>query len=98
MEFLKQTNYNYLGVGIETNSKQYQNGVADHIAKYSPARIGTLSAFLVLCVLLYFGFYNPMCWQLDAEQKRTSAMLLLIPTDIMERVPTIREFVQKLEG
>jgi hypothetical protein len=38
-----------------------------------------------------------MCWALDAEQKRTSAMLLMIPADVMERIPSIRDFVARLD-
>jgi len=38
-----------------------------------------------------------MCWALDVEQKRTSAMLLMIPAEVMERIPDIRAFVEKLD-
>lgn len=98
MRFLQKTSDTYISYGLEQSGLLYQTGIAAYIDSYATVRVATLAAFLAICFLLFVFFYNPMCWQLDAEQKRTSAMLLLIPPDIMERIPSIRDFVQKLDG
>jgi hypothetical protein len=96
MEFLMHASEVYLAGGLEASGRMYQNGVSTYLDGLSITRVLTLIAFILACVLLFFFVYNPMCWQLDAEQKRTSAMLLLIPNEVFERIPSIRDFVQKL--
>ena len=101
MDALKTFDAYYLNgdkYSLDSASVMYQQDLTSFISTYKTARDATLAAFIVLCFLLFVFFFNPMCWQLDAEQKRTSAMLLLIPTDVMERIPSIRAFVQKLDG
>ena len=87
----------YLAEALSQSGQIYVQAIGNKIDGIFAARVGTLVAFIVLCFVLFVFFYNPMCWQLDSEQKRTSAMLLMIPADVMERIPSIRAFVQRLD-
>jgi len=101
MKWMQDTCYingAYLDVALQQSGNLYGSAVANYIQSQYQLRLILLIVFILVSFFLYVGFYNPMCWQLDAEQKRTSAMLLLIPSDVMERIPSIREFVHKLEG
>lgn len=95
--WIQNTSETFLAEALGESGKYYVNAVQDSIDSIQPARIGTLVAFIVLCFGMYVFYYSPMCWALDAEQKRTSAMLLMIPADVMERIPSIREFVTRLD-
>jgi len=95
--WIKNTSETFLADALGQSGTLYVQSVGDSIDAIFPIRVGTLIAFILLCALLYFVFYSPMCVQLDAEQKRTSAMLLMIPADVMERIPSIRDFVARLD-
>jgi hypothetical protein len=96
MDIMYNMTNSYLDVALNRSSLLYRDSVANLMDSYSAANKATLAAFVVLNFLMFVLFYNPMCWQLDSEQKRTSSMLLMIPADVMERLPTIRQFVEKL--
>ncbi len=57
------------------------------------ARVGLLIALFVGFAALWAFHYDPMCWALDAQRKRTAKILLFLPADMIERLPAIREFV-----
>jgi hypothetical protein len=97
MTSMKNASEIYLDEALKKSGELYRDSVSDLVTFYQGARIALLIAFCFLCVGMYVFFYNPMCWTLDAEQKRTSAMLLMIPPDILERIPSIREFVTKID-
>jgi hypothetical protein len=98
MKLLLNASELYLDEALSRSGKLYEASVTDIIANYATARIALLIVFCVQSLFMYLNFYNPMCWQLDADQKRTSAMLLFIPVEIIESLPTVRDFVQKLDS
>jgi hypothetical protein len=95
--WIKNTSETFLADALGQSGTIYVQSVGNSIDAIFPTRVGTLVGFIVLYALLHFVFYSPMCVQLDAEQKRTSAMLLMIPADVMERIPSIRDFVARLD-
>jgi hypothetical protein len=97
LPFLLGAGTSYLPAGVEQASQLYNAGLAALVSSTSTARIATLVGYFVLCWAMFVVYYNPMCWQLDADQKRTSAMLLLIPSEVMERIPSVKTFVQTLD-
>lgn len=97
MATMKNASEIYLDDALQLSGELYRDSVGNLVNAYQIMRIALLIVFCLLCVVMYVFFYNPMCWTLDAEQKRTSSMLLMIPSDILERIPSIRDFVQKLD-
>lgn len=53
-------------------------------------------AFIAIAMLLHFFLFRTMLSRLDLELRETRAMLLLVPTDVAQRVPAIRTFMTKL--
>jgi len=98
MDWLAHMSETHLARGLEVSGRMFEEAVESYVHTQAVFRWVTLIAFIVICFFMFVGFYNPMCWQLDRDQKRTTSMLLLIPNEITERLPSVREFIQKLEG
>jgi len=95
--WIQNTSETFLAEALTESGNYYVKSVEESISAIYPVRVATLAAFIILCFVLYVFYYSPICWALDAEQKRTSAMLLMIPADVMERIPSIRDFVARLD-
>ena len=73
----------------------YLNLVSSGFDSLYVARIVGLCVFIVFILALYVFYYNPLIWKLNSEQKRTTLLLLIIPANIMEKMPSLRNFVEK---
>ena len=60
------------------------------------ARLISLLIFLVVTLIMFVFYFHPLIYSLNDEQKRTIAFLLLIPSEVMEKMPALRSFVEKL--
>ncbi len=47
--------------------------------------------FVAILILIYFIFYHPLIDNMDRQMKRTRGMLLLIPVEVLEEVPSLRK-------
>jgi hypothetical protein len=97
MDWLSNASQQYLAPSLELAGSQYATYADQLYSGVLLTRILLLIIFIVLCFLLYVFFYSPMLWGLDAEEKQTSAMLLMIPVDFMDKIPSIKEFVNSLD-
>lgn len=59
-------------------------------------RTVALACFLAFAVALFAFYHVPLVWALNADQTRTTSLLLLIPAQTLEAMPEMRSFVEKL--
>lgn len=55
----------------------------------------TAIASIAAIFIAYLCIYSPSITQLDMEMKRTRAMLLLFPENVIRGVPAIRSMIQQ---
>eukprot|EP00455_Lapot_gusevi_P030429 TRINITY_DN3275_c0_g1_i4.p1 TRINITY_DN3275_c0_g1~~TRINITY_DN3275_c0_g1_i4.p1 ORF type:complete len:570 (+),score=115.97 TRINITY_DN3275_c0_g1_i4:39-1748(+) len=86
----------YYGKSLEYTTNMHASKFFSDLDSVFGLRVGLLIGFVALTVLLYAVFYSPLIWSLNTQNRRTSSMLLMIPADVMERIGSIRQFVDKL--
>lgn len=59
-------------------------------------RVILLISYLVFTVGLYAFYFHPLVWLLNEETRRICAMLLMLPTHVLENLARVKEFVSQL--
>ena len=59
-------------------------------------RVSLFIAFVIWSFLIFVFYFRPLIWDLNSEQKRTITFLLLIPAYVMDKMKSLRNFVQKM--
>eukprot|EP00455_Lapot_gusevi_P032634 TRINITY_DN3557_c0_g1_i5.p1 TRINITY_DN3557_c0_g1~~TRINITY_DN3557_c0_g1_i5.p1 ORF type:complete len:121 (+),score=35.99 TRINITY_DN3557_c0_g1_i5:449-811(+) len=96
MQTMTQFNLDYLRVPLLESTTRYSDYIAILISDQFGLRVGLLIGFILFTLFLFIFFYNPLVHDLNMQTKRTNALLLLIPPDVMEQLERIRLFVEKL--
>jgi hypothetical protein len=66
------------------------------LASVQTIRVIILISYLVFSIGLYVTYFNPLVWLLNEETRRICAMLLMLPTSVLENLSRVKEFVAKL--
>ena len=93
LSFISDMSDKYLFAATDLGSIEYNN---ENTALGSASAVTTDILFIcmLLCiVILYFTVYHPLIRTLDTQLKRTRGMLLMIPEDVIENIPTIRRMI-----
>ncbi len=98
------TNFQYLTVMddlfvaplVDTAAKMDQSAVLDLISANNSPCVALLAVFCVLTFALFSGYYIPLIWQMNAEQKRTSALLLMVPAEVMDANSKLQRYVESM--
>jgi len=84
-------------VGANTfTSRMYVTAVQDSLRQVFTQRLLVMLLFLALVLALFYLYLIPLVWELNAEHKRTTTLLLIIPGETMELMADLRAFVEKL--
>eukprot|EP00455_Lapot_gusevi_P044792 TRINITY_DN5642_c0_g1_i10.p1 TRINITY_DN5642_c0_g1~~TRINITY_DN5642_c0_g1_i10.p1 ORF type:complete len:804 (-),score=195.75 TRINITY_DN5642_c0_g1_i10:184-2379(-) len=95
-QYLNTMHRDFLRGALLEATTRYGDFLNNLFADLFNLRVGLLTGFIVGTFVLYVVFYNPLVYRLNDESKRTSAMLLLIPPQVVEHMDKIRIFVDKL--
>lgn len=90
LEYEDLTNLLYFSASI--NVDEAIGAVSD----LNGPRVGMLIGFIIISFFMFWLYFHPLIYDLNEEQKRTTAFLLLIPPPVMEKMRSIRSFVEKL--
>ncbi|CEO98419.1 unnamed protein product (mitochondrion) [Plasmodiophora brassicae] len=56
----------------------------------------TLYVLVMVAIVLSYAFvFEPLIRELDANIKRTRSLLMLIPPDVMDQVPSLKEYIRR---
>jgi hypothetical protein len=83
----------YLGPLIGTSVKFYSEHATSAIDNGETMMLMVLIILLVLISLSYFFSIQRLVISLDNEMKRTRGLLLMVPDDILQSLPSLRRFL-----
>jgi hypothetical protein len=76
----------------------YATDDRDNLASVLPTRIAILIVFLVMTLLMYVMYYQPLVWLLNEETRRICSMLLMIPISVLEQLAQSHDFSSQLSA
>jgi hypothetical protein len=74
----------------------YANKASWILSNIFPGRLAALVVYLSLTVLVYIFFYLPLMWFLNDETRRICSMLLMLPPEVLEKLPRVKLFMGRL--
>jgi len=102
LEYLKIAADKYMTDALQKSVNLYVDALDVNISTiFTDFALLVLIIFIALSISLYFVLYSPLITLLDRQIKRTQAMLLMIPPDVLEALPELREYIsakEKKEG
>jgi hypothetical protein len=98
------TNFQYLSVMddlyvapiVNTAAQMDQSAVLNLLSANNSPRVALLSVLCVLTFALFAWYYTPLIWQMNAEQKRTSALLLMVPAEVMDGMVKLQRYFESM--
>ncbi len=63
---------------------------------FSAVRVVLLVALSIITFLLFFFFYNPLMWSMNTENKRTSALLLMVPPEVVDQMQELQRYFESM--
>lgn len=86
----------YLRPAARKSLEIYESDARDLIDQVIVGAWVQAVVFLVVAAVVHLFVFRTMLARLDLELRETRAMLLLVPTDVAQRVPAIRTFMSKM--
>ncbi len=86
----------YLVGANSFTSRMYVTAVEVSLRQVFSQRLLVMLLFLALVLALFYLYLIPLVWELNAEHKRTTTLLLIIPGETMEQMADLRAFVEQL--
>jgi len=83
-------------VGIRQDSKFYVQEQFASLDKFVTMRSGMLGSFLALLILSYIVLFLPMVRSLDLQLKQVRCLLVMVPNEVAEAVPSLRALLMPL--
>ena len=89
------TNYEHFYLQRQLNHAVELETVVTHNTVETAAALQNqlIVAYILAIPMLYLFVVRPIVYRLDNELKRTRALLLLIPEDVLENLPVLRTFL-----
>jgi len=84
----------YLKPSLEVSTTYYLETAAREADYLDRLQLIGFIVFSLVCIFVYFVIYSPLILSLDLQIRRTRAMLLMIPEEVLESVPAARLILQ----
>jgi hypothetical protein len=84
------------GGGEGYNQSLYANAGTQAENSLSSVRVVLLVALSIITFILFFFFYNPLMWSMNTENKRTSALLLMVPPEVMDQMQELQRYFESM--
>eukprot|EP01137_Pigoraptor_chileana_P020525 Opistho-2@82987 len=95
---LERLERQFLQPALEQSVNEYTAQMRDTIDRRNATVLALLIAFIILSVVSYVAIYHRLIRSLDVEMKRTRAMMLMLPDDILGRMTWLDAYATKLAG
>ena len=69
--------------------RRYKDFMVQKILSWDSTQQVALALFIVVTIALYYGYYMPLIKSLNEENRRTAALLLMLPSDVLISLPDI---------
>ena len=83
----------WLTHALRVDADMYYHHQIQHLRRTLDARSAMLAVFLTALVLCYFTIYGPLVQQMDAQLKRVRGLLVMIPVEIAQAIPSLRHLL-----
>jgi len=83
-------------VGIRKDSQYYVDEQFASLDRFVIMRSGLLAAFLAWLLLTYVVLFLPMVRSLDLQLKQVRCLLVMVPNEVAEAVPSLRALLMPL--
>lgn len=80
---------------MERSSDLYYNTAMDSASFMLSLVWLAAGGFSVACIMLYFFVYRTLLQRLDVEIKNTRLLLLLVPLQVVQQVPAIKQYIRE---
>ncbi|KAJ3067932.1 hypothetical protein HDU98_008888 [Podochytrium sp. JEL0797] len=93
---LRSLNTNYLTPNIATSAQMFWLSWQNAAASFSIFQIAFTCCYILALLLLYLFVFRPMLHNMGQEMKRTSALVHMIPSEIIHTVPSFKAWAAEM--
>jgi len=83
----------WLTSALRLEGHMYLDEQLHHLHTTIQTRTIMLAVFVTALVLCYFTIYGPLVQQMDAQLKRVRGLLVMIPVEIAQAIPSLRHLL-----
>jgi hypothetical protein len=96
MKWIRQMERTEVYPALIDATQLYANKISVILNDLYSWRLAALVVYITFTVMVYFLFYHPLIWFLSEETRRISAMLLMLPPEVLEKLAHVRQFMTRL--
>ncbi len=98
MQWVRDVERHYAFPSLQTATYLYAHQASFFLAASLTSRIIALILYVAGTALVYLLYYQPLLWILNDETRRICSMLLMLPGDVLGKLPRIKTFINQLSS